>query len=209
MQSDIDLLRRWRAGDKVAGNELFQRHFHGIQRFFRNKVDQDAEELVQRTFMACVEACDRFREESSFRTWLFAIAHNTLRLHLRARARGGQQIDIDEVSIEDLGAGPSTILKTRREERLLLLALRRVPSSSQTILELYYWEQFTGADLGRFLGVPEDTARSRLRKAKAQLEVELTRLAASPQELHSTLGDLEQWAAGLRDRLAAEKAPAR
>lgn len=209
MQSDTELLRQWRAGDKAAGNRLFQRHFHSVLRFFRNKVDGEPEELLQRTFMACVEARDRFREEASFRTFLFAIAHNVLRVHLRGLVRDRQNVDVDDTSIVDLGASPTTVLGARREEQLLLLALRRIPSASQTILELYYWERFTGAELGRFLGVPEDTARSRLRKAKEQLEAALSQLAAAPHELRSTVSGLDEWAANLRGQLASMDGPAR
>lgn len=204
MQSDFDLLQSWRSGDKSAGNRLFQRHFLAIHRFFRNKVDGESEDLVQRTFMSCVEGRDRFRGESTFRTYLFAIAHNVLREHLRKLRAARQQVDVDELAVVDLGAGPSTLLAARAEERLLLEALRRIPSASQVILELYFWEQFTGAELGKFLGVPEDTARSRLRKAKAQLESAMRLLAAAPHELASTLDGLDQWAEALRARLPAD-----
>jgi DNA-directed RNA polymerase specialized sigma24 family protein len=95
MTSDQELLRAWRAGDREAGGTLFERHFAAIRRFFRNKVDHQVEDLVQRTFTACVEARDRFRGDSSFRTYLFAIAHNVLRDHIRRRRRGTEELDLD------------------------------------------------------------------------------------------------------------------
>jgi len=54
---------------------------------------------------------------------------------------------------------------------------------------------------GSLLGVPEDTARSRLRKAKQLLEAALRRLEADAVQLESTLSNLGQWATGLRARL--------
>lgn len=203
MASDSELLHDWRAGDRGAGNELFQRHFDAVYRFFRNKVDSGVEDLVQRTFAACVEGRDRFREEASFRTFLFAIAHNLLREHYRRGRRQPTPVDIDAVSIVELGAGPSSVLAARAEEQLLVQALRRIPLSSQVLLELYFWEQWTGAELGRFLAVPEDTARSRLRKAKKQLEAAIEALRASPELIASTLSNLDAWVAGLRPRLVA------
>ena len=71
------------------------------------------------------------------------------------------------------------------------------------LLELYFWEQWTGAELGRFLAVPEDTARSRLRKAKKQLEAAIEALRASPELIASTLSNLDAWVDGLRPRLVA------
>lgn len=202
MLSDDELLRAWRSGDREAGGALFERHFDAVCRFFRNKVDRHVEDLVQRTFVACVEGRLRFRGESSFRTYLFGIAHNVLREYLREKRRDPDELDLEASSVVELGAGPSSALAARAEERLLLHGLRQIPVASQVILELYFWEDWTGAELGAFLGVPEDTARSRLRKAKAQLEAALRRLAANPAELSSTLTGLETWAQGLRAGLS-------
>lgn len=199
--SDMDLFRAWRAGDAQAGSVLFARHFDAIYRFFRNKLDDDVEDLVQRTFTACVEGRERFREEASFRTYLFAVAHNLLREHLRRKRRSPERLDLDELSMVDLGASPVSYLAARSEEKILLQALRQIPVASQVVLELYFWEKLTGAELGAFLGVPEDTARSRLRKAKAQLEAKIQRIQATPHELESTLTNLDQWAATIRKQL--------
>lgn len=202
MASDIELFRAWRAGDRQAGSLLFARHFDAIYRFFRNKLDDDIEDLVQRTFVACVEGRERFREEASFRTYLFAVAHNLLREHLRRKRRAPERVDLDEVSVVDLGASPISLVVAQAEERVLLQALRRIPVNSQVILELYFWEKLSGAEIGAFLGVVEDTARSRIRKAKQQLEAMIRRIEAAPRELESTLSNLEQWADAIRRQLA-------
>ncbi|MCY1009548.1 sigma-70 family RNA polymerase sigma factor [Nannocystis pusilla] len=205
MMSDVELLQAWRSGDRRAGNDLFKRHFDSIRRFFRNKVDFGVEDLVQRTFVACVEGQERFREDSSFRTYLFGIAHNILREFLRAKQRAPAPLDLEQTSAIDLGASPVSLLAQRSEEKLLLHALRRLPLASQIILELYYWEQMTGGELGVLLNVPEDTARSRLRKAKRQLEQLIQQLESDHENLHSTLSGLDRWAAGLRDQLAISR----
>lgn len=207
MASDHELLHAWRAGDRHAGGVLFERHFAGVFRFFRSKVDHGVEDLVQRTFMACVESRDRFREEASFRTFVFAVARNVLREHIRQRQRSRQQeADFEVDSLVDLGQGPVTVLAARAEERLLLQALRSLPVAAQEILELFYWERLTGGELGEVLGVPEDTARTRLRRARLQLEQVIARLEANKTEVESTLSGLETWAAGLRDRFAPARA---
>ncbi len=202
MTSDQELLRAWRAGDRSAGSALFERHFDSVRRFFRNKVDHGVEDLVQRTFTACVEGRDRFREEASFRTYLFAIAHNILRDQLRRQRRSTDELDLERLSIVDLGASPTSILAARAEERLLLHSLRQIPLAAQVILELYYWEHMTGPELGLFLGVPEDTARSRLRKAKLQLQTTMRKLESDDRQLENTVTNLEQWAARLRSQVA-------
>jgi RNA polymerase sigma-70 factor (ECF subfamily) len=202
MSSDNELFRAWRGGDRQAGSLLFARHFDAIYRFFRNKLDGDIEDLVQRTFTACVEGRERFREEASFRTYLFAVAHNLLRDHLRRRRRAPDVLDLESTSAVDLGASPLSLVVARAEERVLLQALRRIPMSSQIILELYFWEKLTGAEIGAILGVVEDTARSRIRKAKQQLEATIRQLEATPRDLESTLSNLDQWAEAVRRQLA-------
>lgn len=192
------LLERWRSGDARAGDRLFVRHFAAIDRFFRHKVREDEiADLVQRTFMACVERPERFQERSSLRTYLLGIARNILREHYRARAKGRLE-DLDEVSIIDLGAGPSTLLGLKAEQRLLLEALRSIPLAAQEILELYFWEGLTGAQIAEVLGVGEDTARTRLRRARLRVREALEHLASSRALLESTLSDLESWARSVR-----------
>jgi RNA polymerase sigma-70 factor (ECF subfamily) len=96
-ETDADLLRAWADGNKSAGEQLFERHFEAIARFFRNKLTAEAqhEDLIQQTFLGCVEARDRFRGDASFRSFLFAIAHNQLGKHWRSRRR--DRLDFPEV----------------------------------------------------------------------------------------------------------------
>lgn len=199
--SDSELLRAWRAGDRRAGGELFARHFDSVYRFFRNKVDDPFEDLVQRTFMACLEARDRFREEASFRTFLFAIASNLLKEHLRSKHRD-VEVDFDRESIVDLGAGLSSVMAAREQARLVLHALRKIPLDCQVLLELYYWEELTGPELAAFLGVPEDTARSRLRRAKKLLQMALPSGEERVWNLTGSVSSLERWARELRRQFA-------
>lgn len=199
---DEVLLQAWRGGDRGAGNELFARYFAAVYRFFRNKVDRGVEDLVQRTFMACVEGRERLRSDASFRAYLFGAAHHILRGHYRRERALAREEDADALAIVDMGASPTSILGVREEERLVLEALRRMPLGEQTLLELYYWENLGGVELAAWLGVPENTARTRVRRARLRLEAEIARLAAGSERLKSTVEDLERWAASVRVRLA-------
>lgn len=200
-QDDRALLLAWQRGDNRAGGELIDRYLAAILRFFRNKVGNaaEAEELTQRTFKGAVEGVLRFRDGASVRTWMFAIARNILRQWAEESARQrGRSEDLGDASVADLGAGPSTVMAKRREQRLMLEALRRLPIESQLVLELSYWEQLTAKEIGEVLGCPEGTARSRMRKAKLELRGTLDELARDPGELESTMHGLETWARELR-----------
>ncbi|PRQ04746.1 ECF RNA polymerase sigma factor SigR [Enhygromyxa salina] len=192
MASDADLFVAWCEGDQWSGATLFDRHFAAVSRFFRNKVSDDFEDLVQQTFTACVEARDRFRLDSSFRTFLFAIANNILRNYYRRRRR--DRLEFTEVSAYDLQPGPSTIIAKVREQKLLLEALRHIPLEHQVILELYYWEGLTAKGIGEVIDQSEHTVRNRLRRGKELLRRHMETLASDADELESTWGGLERWA---------------
>jgi RNA polymerase sigma-70 factor (ECF subfamily) len=202
---DAVLLDRWRRGDASAGEELFERYYDIVERFFLNKIAGDIQDLVQETFIACVEGRDRVQDSARFRSYLFSIAYNVLRGHLRKVYRGGQQLDLDHLSVQQVAPGPGTQLGDRREQRLLLEALRNIPIDYQVILELHYWEQMTTEDMADVLALPVGTVRSRLRRARELLEEAMSRLASSPEELHSTVTRIDDWAE--RCRLAMQPRP--
>lgn len=208
-KSDIDLLEGWRGGDARAGNELFNRHFDSVCRFFANKAPNEVDDLIQRTFLACVEGRDRFRGDASFRGYLFGVARNVLRRYYRDKRYHDARFDPLVVSVHDLGPGPSLLIADKREQELLLQALRRLPMDHQITLELYYWENMSGSELAQVLDVPEGTVRGRIRRAKQLLETALSELAESPQQLESTVANLEGWARSLREKALVKNGQAR
>jgi len=196
--SDSELLTAWRGGEQAAGEALFARHFPSIARFFRNKVQGDIEELIQRTFLGCLESQERFAGTGSFRGYLFGIARNVLYMQLRTHARHGAPIDVDEVSLCELGPTPSTLIAKAEEEQLLLDALIRLPIAHQVILELFYWEELPVADIAVAMDVPVGTAATRLRRARQLLADEMTALASGTALRDAVAGGFETWARALR-----------
>jgi RNA polymerase sigma factor (sigma-70 family) len=201
--SDFELLDAWRGGDTAAGNELFERHFESVYRFLDRKTGGDAADLVQRVFLGCIEARERFRQASSFRTFLFSIARHELYAHWRQKKKN-DGVDFGVTSILDLDPTPSQVVLHRQQHQLLLLALRSLPLDFQLALELHYWEGMSGPELSEVLGIPEGTVRSRLRRAREGLEARIGELAASPEILDSTVSDLDGWARSLREALAEQ-----
>ena len=199
MDSDEAKFAAWRGGDARAGAELFERHYESVARFFRNKVDVDAPDLIQKTFLGCLESRERVRGDSSFRTYLFAVAHNVLYKHFRSRSRS--PLDFGVTSVHDLRPTATALLVRRGEERALLQALRQIPLEHQVTLELYFWEKLPAREMAEIQGVPEGTIRTRLRRAKQLLEAALGQVATSPSEMQDTLSDLDSWARSVRAQL--------
>jgi len=196
MADDADLLDAWKQGDREAATKLFNRYFSAVARFFANKLSSDSDDLVQKTFEALVNGRDRIQSSRSFRSYLFGIAHNILRAHLRTLAR--EQIDWTTTTLHDLGLTAELLVVEREEERLLLQGLRRIPIESQTLLELYYWENLSVGELAQALETRPGTIKSRLHRARKQLKAALARLARSRALLDSTITRLDDWARHLR-----------
>lgn len=181
MDRDLVLLGQWRAGDKAAGEELFGRHVDDVLRFFANKVRGQAEDLTQQTFAECVASQARFRGESSFRTYLFAIAWNQLRHHLR-RGHQNEPIDFDVSSLGEIEASLPSVgsnLDRRRRAQRIQQALAQLPLAQQTLLELHYWQGLDAASLSEVFGVPSGAIRVRLLRARNGLRAQLERLSAA------------------------------
>lgn len=200
MSSDAELLARWRSGDQRAGNELTGRYFDSLYGFFRNKVTDNIDDLLQETMLACVESGERFEGRSSFRTYLFAIARNVLFAHFRSNRRHGV-LDFEHATIEDLATSPSQHAVRHQQAKQLAHALRRIPVDYQIALELYYWEQMKGDEIAEVLDVPAATVRTRLRRGRKLLERELERIAGGETVLQSTAGELRDLARLLRSEL--------
>ena len=178
MADDAELLQRWRDGDASAGNQLFQRCFAPIYRFFVNKTRSlaDTEELTQNTFVALASARDQLPGPSSILTYALGVANNLLADHYRGL---GNAAPIDPLTrpIAALGASARTQLECRDSQELLIIALREIALELQIVLELYYVEELDPARIAEALGVPVATVRGRIQRGCDQLRDKVEELA--------------------------------
>jgi RNA polymerase sigma factor (sigma-70 family) len=176
--TDFELLTAWRAGDLVAGDTLLNRHYAAIHRFFSNKIGRDCEDLIQATFLDCIEGIERFRAESSFRTLLFAIAWKEFCRHLRDRgglAELAEPINPDDelLAMNDPTFGAQ--LDDSRNAKMLREAMRRLPEDTQVMLGLFYWESMSVQEIACVVARPVSTVKTRMRRGRIQLLEELSK----------------------------------
>jgi RNA polymerase sigma factor (sigma-70 family) len=201
-REDMELLQAWRAGDTDAGDRLLRRHFRALFRFFRSKIDNGVEDLVQQTMLACAESAHRFRGESSFKTYLLAIARTQLLMHLRKHTRKGKQLVELETSIADVLGSPSLGLAGRDEQNLVLTALQHIPIDLQIAVELHYWEEMRIDDIAIVMEIPPGTVKSRLNRARRLVREWIASFQAAPNTLReTTLQDIDKLARSLREKL--------
>lgn len=195
--TDQDLFNAWQAGDRDAGEALISKHYDAIEGFFRHKLPARSGDLVQRTFLVCAESASRFRGEGSFRAFVFGIARNVLYEALRGLKRDNLHEDFNALSLHDLAPGVSTLARRNAEQRLLVEGLRRIPLELQVLLELYYWEHLSVAELASAFGIPQGTVKSRLHRARTALREAMEQAATTHEERRSVASLVASWAQGL------------
>jgi RNA polymerase sigma-70 factor (ECF subfamily) len=173
---DHALLTAWRAGDRGSGDVLVRRHYSSVLRFFQLKITASADDLAQRTFLACLEVGQQYRGEGSFRSYLFGIANKQLLKHLEKESRSSPAMWADAQATR---TSLSTVMARREEEHLLLRGLAALPLEFQTALGLYYFEGLAAREIGDALQIPTSTVTSRLAKGRQLLRSKLRAMAGT------------------------------
>jgi RNA polymerase sigma-70 factor (ECF subfamily) len=166
VRSDESLILAYRAGARAAFDELFERYRERVWRFFRRRVDDPAraEELTQDTFLAVLQAVDRYEPRASFRSYLFGTAFNLLAAARRQSTRAPADPVVNELAAPAFD--PIASLWVRQ-------ALATLDPRDRDILMLREYEQLSYDEIGSLLGLPPGTVRSRLFRARLALKTEL------------------------------------
>lgn len=176
--SDAQLAQAYQAGREEAFVALIERYkielFHFLIRFVGNRAA--AEDIFQEAFLQIHLSIDSFDGQRPFKPWLFTIAANKARDHLRrVQRKGGQTtttlddgsgqgrsvLDLMDSQV-DLPDARATSEETRERVREIVADL---PSHLREILLLAYFQQIPYKDIARELGIPLGTVKSRLHSA--------------------------------------------
>lgn len=175
--SDEELMLAYARGDAGAFETLYGRHKGPLYRFVLRSVKgpAEAEEIFQDVWMRAIEARARYEPRAKFGTWLYTIAHNRLVDHWRARGLTVVPLepDGDDGPAIDPPAGPAAEPHRRAEARQtvarLLDAIAALPAAQREAFLLHQEGGLAIAEIASATGVPEETAKSRLRYAMTKL----------------------------------------
>ncbi len=203
-EDESNLLDAWRAGSHEAGNQLMRAYYGRVLGFFAMRAPTAADDLTQRTFLACVEGRERVRE-SSVGAFVFGIARKMLLKYLDAKRRD-QSFAIESARPQSI-LSPSGVVAQRSEHLLLLRALERLPDEAQILVGMHYVAGLRSREIGDALGLPTSTVTTRLSRAREALRAEVQSLRAPPQARASVLADFETWAASLGPLITDREPP--
>jgi RNA polymerase sigma factor (sigma-70 family) len=179
--TDAALVAAVADGDMSALRQLYSRHGAWLHaRLLRRCNDPDVVvEVVQDTFVALWQDARRFRHEGEVGAWLWGIAFRRMVSRLRKRR------DVVLLPEWDVPLVRQHVLPSAEDEVLLgveygdlAVGLRRLSPEFRAVVQAVVLDGLTTKEAGRLLGVRENTVKTRLHRAKAQLRTALT----EPQE---------------------------
>ena len=189
---DATLFAAWADGDRDAGTRLVRRYFAGVYGFFRTRLPEQAEDLAQRTFLACVENREAYRGDGSFRAYVYGIAR-------RQMLRTLEKKEIVERRSAHHGeplrpTTPSGVVARHEEQVLVMRALRTLGTDDQMLVQLYYWERLSTEEIATVMDLGRSAVKVRLHRARGKLKDAISTDAAPAPLRTRTLNELERWA---------------
>ena len=181
-----------KSGDQSAFAVLVERHSPTVYNLALRmmKDPQEAEEVLQETFLSAFRAVSRFEGRSQLGTWLYRIAHNAALMRLRRRSLPTSSIDEPFASIEgdlvprqlvDWSSVPDDIVLNGELRGVLETAMNSLPETLRGVFVLRDIEGLSTAETAQALELTESNVKVRLHRARLALREKLTHYFGAPQ----------------------------
>ena len=184
-ESDAAAVARARGGDSEAFRQLVERHSRSVYKvaFRITGRAEDAEDVVQETFLKAFRQLDRFEERASFGTWVHRIAWNCSVDLLRARPKREQAEEAE--TLEQLGASAgatATAGAAASPERLMAsaqlggrvkAAMSRLSALERAAFVMRHYEGRTIQEISRALDIRENAAKHSIFRAVRKMRIAL------------------------------------
>ena len=176
--SDVELIQRILAGDENAFAALIEKYQQQIHTYALRKVRdfQTAEDITQETFLQVHQKLSTLNDPAKFSGWLYAIVnHLCIAWYRKSRlqAESLQELHIAAVEKDAYSRYIATEhAKTTAEAQrdLVKRLLTKLKEGDREVITLHYFEEMTSSEIGTYLGVSENTIKSRLHRARQQLK---------------------------------------
>lgn len=162
-----DLIQRCRANNAHAQAEVYRLYakamFHVSYRIVG--IREDAEDILQESFVKAFQQIEKYREEGSFGSWLKRIVVNGSLNSIRSK------VYFKEISDEDMPQEDEYMEEEPEYEvEDVKTAMRLMPDGYRTVFSLYMFEDYSHREIAKTLGIGEGTSKSQLNRAKKHLK---------------------------------------
>ncbi len=149
--------------------------------------EEDANDLVQETYLKAFRFIDKYDEGTNAKAWLFKILKNAFINHYRKRSKQPTKVDYEEIAAyhDEGDTNYSSYLDLREELFQTMMgdevtnAINALPVDFRAVILLCDVEGFTYEEISKIVDIPIGTVRSRLHRARNMLKEKLKEYAAS------------------------------
>jgi RNA polymerase sigma-70 factor, ECF subfamily len=180
---DAELMLRLKSGEDSILNELMTRWQQPLVAFIYRYIrhETDALDLAQETFVRVYETRHRYTVQGKFSTWLFAIAANLCRNHLRWRQRRRESVsetrDTEEAElaehVQSLEDSPDQAAMRLESISLTRVAIDQLPHDLKTAILLHEYQSLPYAEISSVLGCSIKAVEMKLYRARQLLRERL------------------------------------
>lgn len=173
---DLQLVQQVQAGDLRAFDLLFERYKHRLQAIAYRYLDsqEEAEDVVQDTFVKVYQSINSFRGTSKFYTWLYRITTNTAKNYLAGKGRKmmhrAVRLDDEQNLVESEALTetdtPENIYEGKELELIINNAVQELEPDVRNTLTLREYAALSYEQIAEILDCPVGTVRSRLFRAR-------------------------------------------
>jgi RNA polymerase sigma factor (sigma-70 family) len=180
VKTDEELMAAYVAGDEAAFRELFERYAPGLLGLFRRHVPgpEDAQDLLQQTFLQLHRARLDFRQGSLVRPWVLTIALNLQRELFRRRGRK----PTTALAIDPAAAPQASSAEQREDAVRVRAALAELPGPQREVIELHWFQGLPFAAVARIVGASVGAVKVRAHRGYERLRALLGGDAAGGKE---------------------------
>ena len=181
LYTDETLISRFQSGDENAYIELVNRYKDKLINFvfYSLKDEEHAEDIVQETFIRLYEKKHYYKPIAKFSTWIYTIARNLATTELRKKSRNKilylSQMNNHKKDYDLNSKEPE--LNSKIENEFLMkeihVAIDKLPENYKSVIILRDIQGLGYEQISKIVGVPLGTVKSRINRARLQLQVDL------------------------------------
>ncbi len=168
--SDAALAAAWRAGSEQAATDLVRRHAPALARFLSGAGagPSEVEDLAQEVFFKAFRGIAGWRQESSFRSWLFSIGSNLL-MDAYRKGKGRKLLSLEDHDVPDHHDPASKVVADETAARIHA-GLARLPRLQREVFLLRAQQGLDYASIAEALGTTPGAARVHYHHAITRLK---------------------------------------